>query len=122
MYGGTATNLAAAVGKILITVVTVGFLIIEIATVHEVDLFPSLRRELSLVSVDILAESDVVLLEEIVIVQGGTVFESMLPSTYNAMLRICRTWILSDCKYRPTITIISEHVVGGFVLIRNLNL
>jgi len=122
MYGGTAMNLAAAVGKIPITVVTSGFLIIEIAAVHEVDLFTSLRRELSLVSADILAESDVVLLEEIVIVQGRKVFESMLPLTYDAMLRICRIRILSDCKYRPTITIISEHVVGSFVSIRDLNL
>jgi len=121
MYGGAATNLAAAVEKIPITIVTVGFLIIKIAAVHKFDLFTSLRRELSLVSADILAELDVVLLEEIVIVQGGTVFESMLPSAYNAMLHICRTRILLDCKYRPMI-IISEHVVGRFVLIRNLNL
>jgi len=122
MYGGAATNLAAAVGKILITVVTVGSLIIEIPTVHEVDSFTSLQRELSLVSADILAESNVVLLEEIMIVQGGTVFEPMLPSTYDAVLRICRIRILSDCKYRPTTTIISEHVIGSFVSIRNLNL
>jgi len=122
MYGGAATNLAAAVGKIPITVVTVGFLIIEIAAVLEVDLFISLRRELSLVLVNILAESDVVLLEEIVIFQGGTVFEPMLSSTYDTMLRICRARILSDCKHCPTITIISEHVVGSFVSIRNLNL
>jgi len=122
MYGGAATNLAAAVGKIPITVITVGFLIIEIATVHEVDLFTSLRRELSLVLADILAESDVVLLEEIVIVQRGTVFEVMLSSTYDAMLCICRTRILSDCKHRSTITVTSEHVVGSFVSIRNPNL
>jgi len=121
MCGGAATNLAAAIGKIPITVVAVRFLIIEIAVVHEVDLFTSLRRELSLVSADILAESNIVLLEEIVIVQGGTVFEPMLSSTYDSMLRICRTWILSDCKYCPTITIISEHVVGSFISIRNLN-
>jgi len=44
MYGGAAMNLAAAVGKIPITVVTVGFLIIEIAAVHEVALVTSLRR------------------------------------------------------------------------------
>ena len=122
MHGGAATNLAAAVRKIPITVVTVGFLVIKIAAVHEVDLFTSLWRELSLVSADILAELDVVLLKEIMIVQGGTVFESMLPSAYDAMLCICRTWILLDCKYRPMITIISEHVVGSFVSIRNLNL
>jgi len=122
MYGGAATNLAAATGKIPITVVTVGFLIIKIMAVHEVDLFPSLLRELDLVPANILAESNVVLLEEIVIVQGGTVFEAMMPSAYNTMLHICIIWIVSDCKYRPTITIIREHVIGSFVLIRNLNL
>jgi len=62
MYGGAATNLAATVGKIPITVVAVGFLIIEIAAVHEVDLFTSLRRELGLASADILAELNVVLI------------------------------------------------------------
>jgi len=122
MYGGAATNLAAAVGKIPITVVAVGFLIIEILAVHEVDLFPSLLREFDLVPANILAESNVALLEEIVIIQGGTFFEAMLPPTYNAMLCICSIWIFSDRKHCPTITIIGEHVIGSFVSIRNLNL
>jgi len=87
MYGSAATNLVAAVGKIPITVVTVGFLIIiKILSVHEVDWLHPLLRELDLVLVNILAESDVMLLEEIVIIQGGTIFETMLPSTYNTML------------------------------------
>ena len=90
MCGGAATNLAAAVGKSPITVVTVGFLIIEIMAVYEVDLFPSLLRELDLVPANILAESNVVLLEEIVIVQGGTVFEAM-PSTAFGLSRIAST-------------------------------
>jgi len=122
MYGGAATNLAAAVGKFPITVVNVGFLIIEMLAVHEVDLFPSLLREFDLVPANILAESNVVLLEEIVIIQGRTIFESMLPPTCNAMLCICIIWIFSDRKYRPTISIIGEHVIGSFVSIRNLNL
>jgi len=64
MCGSAATNLAAAVGKILITVVTVGFLIIiETLAVHEVDWLHSLLRELDLVSANVLAESDVMLLE-----------------------------------------------------------
>jgi len=117
MCGGAATNLVAATGKIPITVVTVGFLIIKTMAVHEVDLFPSLLRELDLVTANILAESNVVLLEEIMIVQCGTVFEAMLSSTCNTMLRMCSIWIVSDCKCCPTIT-----VVGSFVAIRNLNL
>jgi len=123
MYGSAATNLAAAVGKIPITVVTVGLLIIiKILEVHEVDWFHSLLRELGLVSANILAESNVVLLEEIVIIQGGTIFEVMLPPTCNAMLCICSIWIFSDCKYCPTIIIIGEHVIGSVVSIRDLNL
>jgi len=60
MYGGTATNLAAAIGKILITIVTVGLLIIiKILSVHEVDWLHSLLRELDLVSANVLTESNV---------------------------------------------------------------
>ena len=123
MYGSAATNLAAAVEEIPITIVTVGLLvIIEILVVHEVDWSHSLLRELGLISANILAESNVVLLEEIVIIQGGTIFEAMLPPTYNAMLCICSIWILSNRKHRPTITIIGEHVIGSVFSIRNLNL
>jgi len=123
MYGSAATNLAAAVGKIPITVVTVGLLIIiKILEVHEVDWFHSLLRELGLVSANILAESNVVLLEEIVIIQGGTIFEVMLPPTCNSMLCICSIWIFLDCKCRPTIIVIGEHVIGSVVSIRDLNL
>ena len=122
MCGGAATNLAAATGKIPITVVTVRFLIIEMAVIHESDLFTSLRRKLSLISANILTESDAVLLEEIMIVQGGTVFESMLSSTRDAMLRPCHTWILFDCQCHLATTVASEHVVGSFISIRNFNL
>jgi len=89
--------------------VTVGLLIIiEILAVHEVDWFHSLLRELGLVSANILAESNAVLLEEIVIIQGGTIFKVMLPPTYNTILCMCSIWIFSDRKYRPTIIIIGD--------------
>jgi len=123
MYGGTATNLAVAVGKIPITVVTVRFLIIiETLAVHEVDWLHSLLRELDLVSTNALTESDVMLLEEIVIIQGWTIFETMLPSTHNAMLRISSIWIFSDRQHCSTIIIIREHITKSVVSIRNLNL
>mgnify|MGYP000086890315 CR=1 FL=1 len=123
MHSGAATNLAAAVGKIPITVVTVGFLIIiEILAVHEVDWLHSLLRELDLVSANVLAESDVMLLEEIVIIQSGTTLETMLPSAYNAMLRISSIWIFSDRQHCSTIIIIREHITKSVVSIRNLNL
>jgi len=64
MHGSAATNLAAAVGKIPITVRL--FVIIKILTVHEVDRLRPLLREFDLVSANILTESDVALLEEIV--------------------------------------------------------
>jgi len=49
MCGSAATNLAAAIEKTLITVVTVGFLIIiKMLAVHEVDWLRSLLRELDL--------------------------------------------------------------------------
>jgi len=77
IHGGAATNLAAAVGKIPVTALTVRlFVIIKMLTVHEVDLFPSLLRELNLVPTNILAESNVVLLEEVMIVQGRAVFKA----------------------------------------------
>jgi len=123
MHSGAATNLAAAVGKIPITVVTVGFLIIiKILAVHEVDWLHSLLRELDLVSANVLAESDVMLLEEIVIIQSGTTLETMLPSAYNAMLRISSIWIFSDRQHCSTIIIIREHITKSVVSIRNLNL
>jgi len=96
MHGGAATNLAVATGKIPVTVLTVRFLIIEMTLVHEVDLFSSLLRELDWVPANILAESNVVLLEEIMIVQGGTNFEAMLSSTCNTALGTCTIWIISD--------------------------
>jgi len=122
-FGGAATNLAAAVGKIPIAIVTVGLLlIIKTLSVHEVDWLHSLLRELDLVSANVLAESDVMLPEEIMIIQGGTVFETMLPSTHNAMLQISSIWIFANRKYCPTIIIIGEHVIGSVFSIRNLNL
>jgi len=80
MHGGAATNLATAVIKILITVRL--FIIIKILTVHEVDGLCPLLREFGLVSANILTESDVMLLEEIMIVQCGTVLEMVLSPTY----------------------------------------
>ena len=84
-YGGAATNLAAAVRKIPITA-AIGFLaIVKVPLVHEVDWLNPLLGELGLVSANILTESNVVLLEEIVIIQGGAIFEAMLPPTHNAI-------------------------------------
>jgi len=122
MYGGAATNLATAVGKIPVTVLTVTFLVIKISSVHEVDLFPSLLRELDLVLTNILAESNVVLLEEVMIVQGRAVLKAMLSSTCNTMLRICSIWVVSDCMYRSAITIKSKQVIGSFFLVGDFNL
>jgi len=120
MYGSAATNLAAAVRKILITVRL--FVIIKILAVHEVDRLRPLLREFDLVSANILTESDIVLLEEIMIVQCGAVFETMLPSTYNTMLRIGGIWIVPNRQHCSTIVIISEHVIGSVLSIRNLDL
>jgi len=83
MYGSAATNLAAAVGKILIAVRL--FIIIKILTVHEVDGLCPLLREFSLISANILTEPDVVLLEEVMIVQGGATLEAVLSSTHDAI-------------------------------------
>jgi len=66
MYGRAATNLASAVRKILIAVATIRlFIIIKVLTVHEVDRFRPLLSEFDLISANILAESDAMLLEEI---------------------------------------------------------
>jgi len=83
MHGSAATNLAAAVGKILIAVRL--FIIIKILTVHEVDGLCPLLREFSLVSANILTEPDVVLLEEVMIVQCGAILEAVLSSTHDAI-------------------------------------
>mgnify|MGYP000263819052 CR=1 FL=1 len=120
MYGSAATNLAAAVRKILITVRL--FVIIKILTVHEVDRLRPLLREFDLIPANILTESDIILLEEIMIVQCGTVFEMMLPSTYNAMLQIGGIWIFPNRQHCSTIVITGEHVTGSVVSIRNLDL
>jgi len=78
-------NLAAAVRKIPITA-AIGFLvIIKVLLVHEVDWLNPLLGELGLVSANILAESNVVLLEEIMIIQGGAIFETMLSPTDDAI-------------------------------------
>jgi len=97
MYGSAATNLAAAVGKILIAIRL--FIIIKILTVHEVDGLCPLLREFSLISVNILTEPDVVLLEEIMIVQCGATFEAVLPSTHNAIRQIGRIWVFPNCQH-----------------------
>jgi len=122
MYGGTAMNLAAAIGKIPVTAITLRFLIIEASVVHEVDRLSSLLRELTLISANILTESNVVLFEEIMIIQGRAVFKAMLPSTHNTMLRICSIWVVSDCMYHSMITIKSKHVVWSLFSIGNFNL
>jgi len=120
MCGSAATNLAATVRKILITVRL--FVIIKMLTVHEVDRLRPLLREFDLVLVNILTESDVMLLEEIMIVQCGIVFKTMSPSTHNAMLRIGGIWIFPNRQCCSAIVITSEHVVGSVVSIRNLDL
>jgi len=122
MYGGAATNLAVALRKIPITVLTVRFLIIKTPLVHEVDWFRSLLRELDLVSTNIFTELNVVLLGEVMIVQGRAVLKAMLPSTYNAMLRISSIWIFSDRMYCSAITIKSKQVIGSFFSIGDFNL
>jgi len=91
-------------------------------TVHEVDRLRPLLREFDLVSANILTESDIVLLEKIMIVQCGTVFETMLPSTHNSMLCIGGIWIFPNCPHCSTIIIKSEHVIGSVVLIRDVDL
>jgi len=122
-YSGAATNLAAAVRKILITVTAVGFpVVIKVSLVHEVYRFDSLLGELGLISANVLAESNVMLLEKIMIIQGGTVFETMLPPAYNTMLPISGIWIFPNRKHSSTIVIIREHVAWGVFSIRYLNL
>jgi len=123
MCGGAATNLAAATGKIPITVVTIRLLdVIEMLLVHEVDWFHPLLGELDLVSANILAESNAVLLEEVMIIQGRTIFETMLPPTHNTMLRMCRIWIFSNRKCGSATIVAGEHVIGSVFSIRDLNL
>jgi len=122
MYCGAARNLAAAVGKIPIAAVTFRFFIIKVSAVHEVDWLSSLRGEFILISANILIESNVVLFEEIIIIQGRAVLKAMLPSTHNTMLRICSIWVVSDCMYRCTITIKSKQVVGSVFLVWTFNL
>jgi len=68
MYGGAATNLAAASTKIPVTVLTIRFIIIKVSAVHEVDLLSSLLGKLNLIPTNILTESNAVLLEEIMII------------------------------------------------------
>jgi len=120
MYGSAATNLAAAVRKILITVRL--FIIIKILTVHEVDGLCPLLREFGLISGNVLTEPGVMLLEEIMIVQCGTVLETVLSSAQDAIRQIGGIWIFPNCQHCSTIIIISEHVIGSVVSIRNLNL
>jgi len=79
---------------------TVRLFVIKILTVHEVDRLRPLLREFDLVSANILTESDIMLLEEIMIVQCGTVFETMLPSAYNTMLGIGGIWIFANTALR----------------------
>jgi len=81
--GSAATNLAAAARKILITVAAIGFLvIIKVSLIHEVDQLDSLLGELGLVSANILAESNAMLLEEVMIIQG----------TVGQFSKRCRPW------------------------------
>jgi len=111
------------VRKILITVVAIGLLVvIEALLVHEVDWFHSLLGELDLISANILAESIVVLLEEVMIIQGRTIFEAMLPPTHDTMLPTCSIWVFLNRKCCSATIIIGEHVVGSVFSIRNLNL
>jgi len=102
MYSGAATNLAAAAGEIPITVVTVGLLvIIEMLLVHKIDWLHSLLGELDLSSANILAESNAVLLEEVMIIQCRTIFEAMLSPTCDAILCMCciRIFITAVAKF-----------------------
>jgi len=108
-YGGAATNLVAAVRKIPITVAAIRLLVvIEMLSVHEVDRLDSLLGELSLVSANILAESNAMLLEEVMIIQGRTIFEMMLSPACNTMLSMCGIWIFSNRKHGSTIVIIGD--------------
>jgi len=119
MYGSAATNLAAAVGKILIAVRL--FIIIKILTVHEVDELCPLLREFSLISTNILTEPDVMLLEEIMIVQCWAALETVLSSTHDAIQQIGGIWIFPNCQHCSKIIIKSKHVIGSVVLIRDVN-
>ena len=121
--GGAATNLAAAVRKILITVAAIGFLvIIKVSLVHEVNWLNPLLGELGLVSANILAESNVVLLEEIMIIQGRTIFEAMLSPTCNSIWQTGGIWIFPNCQHCSMTVVIGEHVAWSVFSIRHLNL
>ena len=120
MHSSAATNLAAAARKILIAVRL--FIIIKTLTVHEVDGLCPLLREFGLVLANILTESDAMLLEEIMIVQCGTVLEMMLPSTHDTILQTSGIWIFPNRQHCSATIVASEHVIGSVVSIRNLNL
>jgi len=103
MHGGAAIS---------VTAITLRFLIIKVSAVHEVDLLSSLLRELDLILTNILTESNVVLLEEVMIIQGRAVLKAMVPSTYNTMLCICSIWVVSDRMHRSAITIKHNRLFG----------
>jgi len=79
-------------------------------------------REFGLISTNILAEPDVMLLEEIMIVQCGTVLETVLSSTHDAIRQLGGIWIFPNCQHCSTIIIKSEHVIGSVVSIRDVDL
>jgi len=70
----------------------------------------------------LIAFSDVVLLEEVLIIQRAAVLKPMLSLTNDEMLCVSNIWILMDCVRSPAIHAVSQHVIGGFFSIRDVNL
>jgi len=80
--------------------------VIQKTSVHEIDQ-PMIRLELCMISTNILAESNVVLLEEIMIVEDGAIFEAMLTLAHDAVCPESNISIVLDRIHRPLVRI--EH-------------
>jgi len=80
--------------------------VVQETSIHEIDRL-TICLELCMVSSNILAESNIVLLEEVMIVEDGAIFETMLGLAHDAMLSKGDISIVLDCIHRPSVRI--EH-------------
>jgi len=94
------------VKKILIIAFTSTIGVTQKTSIHEIDGL-TIRLELRMISTNILAESNVVLLEEIMIVEDGAIFEPMLTLAHDAVCSKSDISIVLDRIHRPSVRI--EH-------------